>query len=269
VWINTAAEETDRGKVIGLYVAAMSAAYCVGYPLLLVIGTEGDLPFMLVAAMILAAGLPIVLARRLVPVLPPAGHGGTLDAVRREPIVMAASLVAGFAIAVVLSFLAIYAQRLGLVGRTALLVLATTAVGNLLLQVPIGILADRMGAERLLILVAAVGLSGLVGMPFLQPMGLMRWPFLFVWGGCLGGFYTLSLTLVGQRFRGDQLAGANAAFVVVYEVGGLLGAVSGGIGLEAWNPHGVLVALGVVYALFIAGCLTARTLRPRATLSPL
>jgi predicted MFS family arabinose efflux permease len=100
-------------------------------------------------------------------------------------------------------------------------------------------------------------------------MGPARWLFLFVWGGCLGGFYTLSLTLLGRRFRSDELAGANAAFVVVYEIGGLLGAISGGVGLELWNPHGILAALGVVYTAFIAGYVTTRAWRRPAALAPL
>jgi len=36
----------------------------------------------------------------------------------------------------------------------------------------------------------------------------------YAYGGSLGGFYTLSLTLVGRRFSRDELPGANAAFVI-------------------------------------------------------
>ncbi len=258
VWVNSVAGDADRGKVIGLYVAALGFAYVVAYPLLLVIGTDGDLPFLIVTAMILAAGLPILLARRLVPILPPAPAGNGMDAVRRQPMVFAAALVAGAAIAVVLSFLLLYAERLGFSERMSLAVLSTVAIGNVLLQVPIGMLVDRGGAERLLIALSTLGLAGLVLMPLLGPMGMLRWPFLFVWGGSLGGFYTLSLTLLGRRFQGPALPGANAAFVVVYEIGGLMGPVLTGFSLEAWNPHGALAVLALAYAVFIPVCLIAR-----------
>lgn len=258
VWINSVAGDADRGKVIGLYVAALGFAYVVAYPLLLVIGIDGDLPFLIVTMMILAAGLPILLARRLVPVLPPAPAGGGMGALRQQPMVFVAALVAGVAIAVVLSFLLLYAERLGFTERGALAVLSCVAIGNVLLQVPIGMLVDRGGAERLLVALSALGLAGLLLMPWLQPMGILRWPFLFVWGGSLGGFYTLSLTLLGRRFRGAALPGANAAFVVVYEVGGLMGPVLTGFSLQLWNPHGALAVLALAYALFIPVCLMAR-----------
>jgi predicted MFS family arabinose efflux permease len=197
-----------------------------------------------------------------VPALPASRGTGMLAAVRRQPTVMGASLVSGVAIAGVLSFFLLYVERTGMSEPAALTALAAVATGNVLLQVPIGMLADRVGAERLLISVATAALVGLAAMPFLEPIGLLRWPFLFLWGGALGGVYTLSLTLVGRRFGPAELPVANAAFVIVYEIGGLLGPVSSGFSIDLWDPHGVLLPLAVAYALFIVGTLIARTRRP-------
>ncbi len=257
VWVNSVAEEADRGRVVGAYVAAVGMAYLVAGPILLAMGTEGDLPFLLVTVMIATAALPILVARRFVPSLSESLNTGTGGAIRRQPTVMAASLVSGVAIASVLSFLLLYVERTGMTEGAALTALTAVAIGNVLLQVPIGILADKVGAERLLIGVGAVALSGLAAMPFLGQIGLLRWPFLFLWGGSLGGFYTLSLTLVGRRFSPAELPAANAAFVIVYEIGGFLGPVATGFGMELWNPHGALVPLAAAYALFILGALIA------------
>jgi MFS family permease len=257
VWVNSVAEEADRGRVVGAYVAAVGMAYLVAGPILLAMGTEGNLPFLLVTVMIATAALPILVARRLVPSLSKSLNTGTRGAIRRQPTVMAASLVSGVAIASVLSFLLLYVERTGMTEGAALTALTAVAIGNVLLQVPIGMLADKVGAERLLVSVGAVALVGLAAMPFLGPIGLLRWPFLFLWGGSLGGFYTLSLTLVGRRFSPAELPAANAAFVIVYEIGGLLGPVTTGFGMELWNPHGALVPLAIAYALFILGALIA------------
>jgi len=261
IWVNSAAEETDRGKVVGAYVAAVGLAYLVAGPTLLAMGTQGNLPFFVVTVMIATAALPILAARRLVPALPVSRSTGMLGAIARQPTVMGASLVSGVAIAGVLSFLLLYVHHTGMTEQTSIMVLAAVATGNVLLQVPVGALADRVGAERLLMSVAAVALIGLGGMPFLGPIGLVRWPFLFLWGGALGGFYTLSLTLVGRRFGPAELPAANAAFVIVYEIGGLLGPVTSGFSIDLWDPHGALVPLAVAYALFILGALIAGTRR--------
>src|SRR5215469_12258018 len=52
VWINSVAEEADRGKIVGAYVAAVGLAYLVAGPILLAIGTQGNLPFVVVTGMI-------------------------------------------------------------------------------------------------------------------------------------------------------------------------------------------------------------------------
>jgi len=267
IWVNSVARDADRGKIVGAYVGAVGLAYLAASPILLALGTAGNLPFIVVTVMIATAAIPILLARRLVPALPAGPAGGMRAAVNRQPVVMGASLVSGVAIATVLSFLLLYVQRTGVTEDAALLMLFAVAAGNVLLQVPIGMLADRISADRLLIAVSFVALAGLFLMPFLQPMGGSRWPFLFVWGGSLGGFYTLSLTLVGRRFSREELPGANAAFVIVYEVGGMLGPMASGLGIDLWNPHGALVPLALAYTLFVLGALIAgdyrRTPAPR------
>ena len=66
-WMNSIADDATRGRTSGLYVAAMSAAYCLGFPILIVTGTEGVTPFVVMTATIAATAIPLCLARRLIP----------------------------------------------------------------------------------------------------------------------------------------------------------------------------------------------------------
>ena len=82
---------------------------------------------------------------------------------------------------------------------------------------------------------------------------------LALWGGIVMGIYTVGLTTIGERFKGSELVGANAAYVILYSLGLLMGPSVQGVALDAWNTHGLLVALGgicLAYVLFL--------LRPRA-----
>ena len=84
---------------------------------------------------------------------------------------------------------------------------------------------------------------------------------LALWGGITMGIYTIGLTLIGERFKGGQLVGANAAYVILYSLGLLMGPATEGVALDAWNPHGLLVALGGIcaaYALFLTFGRTAK-----------
>lgn len=104
VWLNTVADDATRGRVVGLYVTTMSAAYCLGFPVLMITGTEGYLPFYLITGTVAASVLPLIFARRLIPSLPsePAAHYATL--LRRQPTLMAAAVLNGVLINSVLAF---------------------------------------------------------------------------------------------------------------------------------------------------------------------
>ncbi len=45
----------------------------------------------------------------------------------------------------------------------------------------------------------------------------------FLLGGVILGFYTVGLAIVGERVGANDLAAANAAFLVMYQVGAILG----------------------------------------------
>jgi len=87
--------------------------------------------------------------------------------------------------------------------------------------------------------------------PFVIDEGIWRWPLLFLWGGASLGLYTLALTMLGDRFPPAALAGANAAMVAVYELGATLGPLTGGRGMDAFGPDGLMWVLSGVAFLFL------------------
>ena len=92
---------------------------------------------------------------------------------------------------------------------------------------------------------------------FLSPLlpllseSLLRWPLLIVWGGMTYGVYALSLTLLGERFRGTDLVAGNAAFAVMWGVGGILGPLAGGSAMDAMGPQGLPLAMAAACLLFV------------------
>jgi len=56
------------------------------------------------------------------------------------------------------------------------------------------------------------------------------------------GIYSIGLTMLGQRFQGEILPSANARFILLYCLGLLIGPAGEGVALDAWNPHGLVLA---------------------------
>jgi MFS family permease len=137
--------------------------------------------------------------------------------------------------------------------RTAATLLSVWLSGNILLQYPLGWLADRWRRQRVMALCTAAAAAGLVVMPVAAGTPGLLWPLLVLLGGVMGGLYTLSLALVGERFRGADLAQASTAFVMTFQLGAVVGppyvgAVMRGAGVASFPLALVLplAALGLV-----------------------
>jgi MFS family permease len=262
-WINQLADESNRGRYIALYGAATAGGFGVGPAILWVFGVNGIMPFLLGSAMLLLAIVPVQLARDAAPRLDPEPGPSVFAALRSAPAILSAALVFGAIDAGLAGLLPVYAVRSGYSDAHAALAITATSMGSIVFQYPLGYLADRMDRLTLLIGCTAIGIVGAMLLPLVIQLQWATYALLFVWGGVMLGIYTIGLTLLGQRFKGADLASANAAYVMLYAVGLLAGPLAEGVALDAWNPHGlmaVLAVISVIYVIFLM--VRRRDLRP-------
>ena len=125
--------------------------------------------------------------------------------------------------------------------------------GNVVLQVPIGMLADRSGRRFMLGVCALLSCIGpLLLLPWLATPALL-WPLIFIWGGTLYAFYSQGVALLGQEYAAAELPTANTVFVMVYCLGGVIGPSAGGLIMDVWPDHGLQFLLSGAAFLLLAG----------------
>jgi MFS family permease len=255
VWMNRISDNDSRGSVMALYATVFATGVVAGPLVLQFTGTSGSLPFHIGVAGLAVTLAPLLLIRRsATPSQATTRPRYLLRLVAAAPIVMVAAMVAGLVESADLSLLPLFGIISGLTERASLLLVTAFLAGNVLLQLPVGWLADRTGRRRVL---AACALVGVVG-PLLLPSALTTpflWPLLFLWGGAMYSFYTQGIALLGEVFAADDLAGANTVFVMVYCVGGTLGPALGGLAMDVWHPLGLVVFLSAAALLLLAGLL--------------
>ncbi len=267
VWMNSASGSESRGTVMGVYGTVFSMGIVAGPVLLEFTGTQGAVPFAVGAACLILTLLPMMVLRPVTHTAqiftPLRGMSGALHT---APVVMLAALVAGLVESADLTLLPLYGLQSGLDERAALLLVAVFMAGNVVLQVPIGLLADRYGRRTLL---AVCALTSCIGPLLLQrclETPLLLWPLLFLWGGTLYAFYSQGVALLGEAFAVEDLPSVNTLFVMVYCLGGVIGPSAGGIVMDRWPMHGLPVLLSAASFLMLGGLLlgAARRLRPPA-----
>ncbi len=252
-WINAVVDDAHRGKSLGLYVTVMGAAFAAGPLLVPVLGFTGLLPFAVCAAVVMSALIPLWLARKSAPGLddgPPAEN--IVAYIFRVPTIMGAILLISVIDFAVIGLLPVYALKLDFTSTDAAFMLTAVAAGNVVLQIPIGWLADRMNRYSVLLLCAFAAMLGSIALPFAIASAWLLWPLLFVWGGIVYGIYTLSMVLLGERYSGSQLVAANATSAMVWGIGGIIGPAIGGWAMDAFGPQGLPLTLAIGCAIFIA-----------------
>jgi len=257
-WINRLATAQNRGRYIALYSLCFAGAYGIGPALLQVTGTRGIVPFAVGAGLLLAAILPVLFARRTAPRIEHAFDSSVISVVRAAPAIFAAAFVFGAVDAGMAGLIPVYAMRKGYTEAHAALCVTAMALGSIVFQYPIGALADRMRKRNLLALCTATGIVGAALTPFVVDSPLLLYLVLFVWGGLILGVYSIGLTMLGQRFEDSELANANAGFVILYSLGLLAGPLGEGVALDAWNPHGLMLSLGLICAAYVGFLLFRR-----------
>jgi len=249
-WINQLAGERNRGRMVALYTTCLSAGFGLGPAMLSLIGTRGIAPFAIGSAMMLVALVPVIIVRHTAPRIEESPKQPMLGLLRAAPSALLAAFVFGSIDSGMAGLLPVYGVRSGYSEAHAALFVTALNVGGLIFQYPLGHLADHMNRRRLMTLCAASGVVGASLTPLAIHVPLAMYGLLVLWGGIVMGIYSIGLILVGERFKGTELVGANATYVILYATGMLVGPAAEGAALDAWNPHGLLVALGGICGIY-------------------
>ena len=244
-WINTVTTESARGRMMALYVMGLFAGYAAGPLVLNAVGTEGLAPYAIGVGAMIATAAPLLAAWNLAPALEPHPQSGLGAAVRLAPIAMVGALAGGVTELGYFSLLPVYALGVGLTGADGLLLLSTLMVGGIVLQFAVGWLCDRVSRDAVMIgmgfacalltVASAVAIDG----------ELSRLLITFLLGGAVLGFYSVGLIVLGTRVPASELAVANAAFLMIYQAGSIVGPAVAGAAMDVWQPHGFVAAMAV------------------------
>ena len=226
-WINTLAPEHARGRIIATYTAILAACMALGPTVVDLRSHEED-------------GFSIV------------------SFVYAVPLIAAGVFVFAFIEYTSFNLLSVFGVRSGLSETVAIVMLSAFGFGRVFLQIPIGYLADRVDRDQLLIwCVASAGFS-VAALPFVTGNLWLLAILLFLWGGFVNGINTVSLTLIGQRFRGSELATASAGVGALWGVASLIGPAVTGVAMDLYDPDGFVIVMAFVCVVFVVGAVRVR-----------
>jgi MFS family permease len=250
-WINMVARPETRGRIMAVYSTVIAAGMMIGPFIISAIGIEGFWPFLFIMGATSLTALPLFFARGLSPDFSRQQPLQPWAAFKHAPTVLVGAIAGGAVDMAVMALLPVWGVAEGFSQADAARLISVFAAGSLLMQWPIGWLADHWSRRGMLLGCSAVTGAGALLLPVLAGEPLLLWPAIFIWGGVVFGVYTAALALMGDRFPGNELAGANALFIMAYQVGSLGGPPVAGISMDRFGAMGLPVMIAVVSAAYL------------------
>jgi len=250
-WVNEVATERIRGRVVAIYGVAVAGGFLLGPLLLSVTGSDGVAPFLVASAIMLLSALPLLPVVRIAPSMQGEQAGGLFHYFALAPVTMLMSGMYAVSEAILLTFLPLYALAQGLAEAQALYLIALLGLGGMIGQFPIGWLADHVNRLLLASLSILFVAIAAVAIPVVITVPVWNLVFMLFLGAATTGVYTISMVMIGEQFRGADLAAASALFGLMFGAGSVLGPPVGGVAMKLLPPHGVPLSIAVMYAIFL------------------
>ena len=171
---------------------------------------------------------------------------------------MLLNLVYAAAVEAFIAFFPLFGLHIGLTETRSLSLLTTFALGGVVLQLPLGWLADHMRRYTLLVLCLVATMTGFLLLPQFVTMNFGAPLFTFVLGGAEGMIYAMGVILLGQRFRGAELAAASVLYTGMWGAGTMLGPALVGAGMDVLGDHAMPYLIAAVYAAYLPVLILAR-----------
>jgi MFS family permease len=260
-WLNDAATNETRGKVLSAYMIAQTLGI-IGAQGLLTLGDAGTAALFIGASILVSVSFsPILLSVGHVPAAEVTRPMPLRDLFIGSPLGTVGIFVLGSVYATQSGMGAVYGTEIGLSADQIALFVAMLFAGALILQYPIGWLSDRIDRRWLIFAASSLGAVA-CGVGWLIGGGL--WALMasaFFAGGVTTPLYALFLAYTNDGLSLEDMPAASGGLVLTFGVGAIIGPLITGWAMQAAGPKAFWVILGVNFALIALYALYRMTQR--------
>lgn len=263
-WLNQAASNENRGKIMALYLIILYSGMAVGQFLLNVADPAQVELFVLTSVLVTLAVLPISLSSRPAPAFVTPERVSIKKLYQISPLGIAGVMISGFASSALFSIGPVYASAMGLSVVQISAFMASFIIGGVALQAPIGWLSDKFDRRKILI-----GVSGATGAACLiayvaslisATALIMVMPLI---GGTALAIYGLSISHTNDHLQGGQIIAASATLILLNGGISIIGPFSATGAMSLLGTNVFFMYVGIIYlGLMAFGLYRARKAPP-------
>jgi len=214
-WLNEAATNESRGRILAAYMVILLAGTAGGQFLLTLADPGGFALFVLVSVLVSVAAIPILMTVLRTPVIEASERVSLGHLWYRAKIGVIGLVLIQWCGSMVYGMGAVYAARLGLDAQEVALFMGALLGGAMLLQWPLGQLSDRV--DRRWVLGGASILAGVAAVYAAEETtaGPRLYVAAFVFGGFCLSQYSLVVALIHDHLRPAEITPASGTIVLL------------------------------------------------------
>ncbi|MBL4757992.1 MAG: MFS transporter [Rhizobiales bacterium] len=256
-WLNDAATNKTRGKVLSLYMVTMYACMALGQSILFISSPDSFLPFIIISIFVSMALVPISLKDLPTPKITIHKPISLKKLMRSSPLGFFTSLAVGMSQGALFGMGAVFCAKIGMSVVQTGTIMAAALISVVPVQFVIGWISDRLD-RRWVITGSALIVTAISA--FASISGRTGFGDMVIIFGLFGAFslpiYSLAIAHTNDYLEVDEMLTASAKLVFVNGFGAVIGPILVGalmvyISVNAFFAFGAVIHLALaVYALW-------------------
>lgn len=219
-WMLLTSDPKSRGRMLALYMIALYGSGMLGQFGLGAINDMGaNVPFMIAGILASLSVLPIVIIPRVSPLVERIEPLPLRRLINDTPTGVIGSFGSGIAIAAVYTLLPLYLQRIGMSVTEVGHLMASTILGAMCLQYPVGRWSDRHDRQLVLIVLAASCLVVSLAILVLPDSPKLLMVLLFLLGGGVFALYPVAVSHAADNTSSGSIVRLIQGLLLVNSIG--------------------------------------------------
>ena len=263
-WLNAITGNDNRGRLLAAYMFTITLGFTGGQFLINLASPLGFELFILASVVLSIAIVPMLLSNISAPAIAYAEHLELSRLIRLTPLGAMGVFVQGLTFGAVMWLTAVFGKQSGFSVAESALLVGTLMFGGLVLLLPVGRLSDRQERRHTLLLLSVLAAAASLFVPFAARMGNL-WllaGLLFLVGGVVLCFYSVSLSHINDHVRNEQILSASGSIIFINGIGGISGPILSTQVMKFFGPGSLYYFVALVYlfmALFTLYRMSVRT----------
>ncbi|MGW8193110.1 MAG: MFS transporter [Desulforhopalus sp.] len=247
-WINEAATNGTRGKLLSFYMLVSLGGMAGGQMLLNLFHPSGFELFVLVSLLISMAVIPILLSTARAPQFDVQENVSIGQLYRVSPLGVIGMLVTGMTIGAFFGMGAVYATEIGLSVRDVSFFMGTLIIGGFVFQYPLGWISDFLGRRKVIFFCCIGGAAtSFIAMNY-HGGGLLLFFLAAAVGGLAMPLYSLCSVHTNDYLTPTQMVAASGTLVLLSATGAAIGSPLTAFVMDVFGTQAFYGSLGTMLA---------------------